>query len=40
MFNFENKFRGANILRALRFADKIFDNLNKIATENEISFNF
>jgi len=39
MFKVENEFKGANIPRTIRFTDKIFDELNKIATENEVSFN-
>ena len=39
MFKIENEFKGANVSRTIRFTDKIFDELNKIATENEISFN-
>ena len=39
MFKIENEFKGANVSRTIRFTDKIFDELNKIAAENEISFN-
>jgi len=39
MFKIENEFKGANISRTIRFTDKIFEELNKIAEENEISFN-
>ena len=39
MFKVENEFKGANISRTIRFTDKIFDELNKVAVENEVSFN-
>lgn len=39
MFNVENEYKGANIPRTIRFTEKIFDELNKIAAENEVSFN-
>jgi len=39
MFKVENEFRGANIPRTIRFTDKLFDELNKIAAGNEVSFN-
>ena len=39
MFKVENEFKGANVPRTIRFTEKLFDELNKIAVENEISFN-
>ena len=39
MFKVKNEFKGANIPRTIRFTEGIFDELNKIATENEVSFN-
>ena len=39
MFKVENEFKGANISRTIRFTEKLFEGLNKIAAENEISFN-
>lgn len=39
MFKVSNGFKGANIPRTIRFTDKIFEELNKIAAQNEISFN-
>lgn len=39
MFKINNEFKSANISRTVRFTEPIFEKLNKIATENEISFN-
>ena len=39
MFKIENEFKGANIPRTIRFTEKIFEQLNRIAVENDISFN-
>ena len=39
MFKMESEFKGANIARNIRFTENTFDKLNKIATENDISFN-
>ena len=39
MFKVENEFKGANIPRTIRFTDKIFEDMSKMAVENEISFN-
>jgi len=39
MFKVENEFKGANISRTIRFTEKLFEELNQFATENEISFN-
>ena len=39
MFKVENEFKGANVPRTIRFTEKMFDDLNKIANKNEISFN-
>ena len=38
MFKIENEFKGANISRTVRFTENTFEELNKIATENDISF--
>lgn len=38
-FKVENEYKGANIPRTIRFTEKIFDKLNEISTENDISFN-
>ena len=39
MFKIENEFKSANIPRTIRFTEKIFEELNQTAAENEISFN-
>jgi len=39
MFKIENKFRGANVPRTIRFTETLFDELNGIAAENDVSFN-
>ena len=39
MFEIENEFKGANISRTVRFTENTFEELNKIAAENDISFN-
>ena len=39
MFKVENEFKGANVPRTIRFTEKMFEDLNKIAAENDISFN-
>ncbi len=38
MFEVENKYKESNIFRTVRFAQKLFDELNKVAAENKISF--
>lgn len=39
MFHIENEFKGANIPRTVRFTDKLFEELNEVAQEYDISFN-
>ena len=39
MFKVKNDFKGANIPRTIRFTEDMFDELNKIATRNDVSFN-
>ena len=39
MFEVENKFKNANIARTIRFTEPLFEQLNKIAADNDISFN-
>ena len=39
MFKVKNDFKSANIPRTIRFTEEIFDQLNKIAAENDVSFN-
>jgi len=39
MFKIENEFKNANISRTVRFTEKLFEQLNKTAVKNDISFN-
>lgn len=39
MFEINKEFKNANIPRTIRFTDVLFEDLNKIALENGISFN-
>ena len=39
MFEIENEFKNANVSRTVRFTKEIFEELNKIAKENNIPFN-
>ena len=39
MFKIYKPFPGANTPRTIRFTEELFEKLNKIAQENEISFN-
>jgi len=39
MFIVDNQFSNANIPRTVRFTEKIFEELNAAAEENNISFN-
>ena len=39
MFKINNEFSSANISRTVRFTESLFEKLNKMATENNISFN-
>lgn len=39
MFVIENKFKGANLPRTIRFTEDMFEKLNNLANENQISFN-
>lgn len=39
MFKIENEFKSANISRTIRFTESLFERLNEIASENDISFN-
>jgi hypothetical protein len=39
MFKVNNEFKGPNISRTIRFTEKLFEQLNIIATENDVSFN-
>ena len=39
MFKIDNEFKSANISRTVRFTEQLFEELNKTAAENNISFN-
>ena len=39
MFRIENEFKNANIPRTVRFTEPVFERLNQLAQENDISFN-
>ena len=39
MFEVENKFKNANIPRTIRVTEPLFEQLNKVAAENDVSFN-
>jgi len=39
MFKIDNEMKSANIPRTIRFTEQMFERLNKIASENNISFN-
>jgi len=39
MFEVENRFRGMNVTRTVRFTDELFNELNETAKKNDVSFN-
>ena len=39
MFKIDKEFKSANISRTIRFTEPLFERLNKLASENNISFN-
>lgn len=39
MFKVNNEFANANVPRTIRFTEKLFDELNGFAAENNVSFN-
>jgi len=39
MFKVDNTLKNATTPRTVRFTEPLFDKLNKIAAENDISFN-
>ncbi len=39
MFKINKEFKSANISRTIRFTEPLFEQLNKTAAENDISFN-
>ena len=40
MFRIDKIYHGANIPRTIRFTPELFEQLNKIASNNDISFNY
>ena len=39
MFKIDPSLKSANIARTVRFTDPLFEELNKLAADNNISFN-
>lgn len=39
MFKIENEYKNANVSRTIRFTEPLFEKLNQLASENNISFN-
>lgn len=39
MFKVDNELKSANISRTIRFTEPLFEKLNTVAAENNISFN-
>lgn len=39
MFKVDKKLKTANVSRTVRFTESLFEQLNQVAKENEISFN-
>lgn len=39
MFKIKNEFKNANVPRTIRFTERLVEELNKVASENDISFN-
>ncbi len=39
MFKIDNEFKNANISRTVRFTEPLFEELNQVAAEKDISFN-
>ncbi len=39
MFKIDNEFKNANISRTVRFTEPLFEELNTVAAQNDISFN-
>lgn len=40
MFQINKEFKGANIPRTIRFTEQLFEDLNRFAAENDVSFNY
>ena len=39
MFKVKNDFKNVNVPRTIRFTEKMFEELNQLAMDNEVSFN-
>lgn len=39
MFKVDNEFKSATVCRTVRFTEPLFETLNRVASQNEISFN-
>lgn len=39
MFKIQKEYKNANISRTVRFTEPLFERLNTLATQNDISFN-
>lgn len=39
MFKIEKEFKNANVARTVRFTEELFEQLNTVASQNDISFN-
>ena len=39
MFVVENEFKNANISRTVRFTEPLFEKLNEVAAQKDVSFN-
>ncbi len=39
MFKVDKKLKTANVSRTVRFTESLFEQLNQVAKDNEISFN-
>ena len=39
MFKIKNEFKNANVPRTIRFTEPLVEELNKVASNNDISFN-
>ena len=39
MFTIDNQFSNANVARTVRFTYNLFEELNEVAAQNDVSFN-
>ena len=39
MFKVEKEFKNANVSRTIRFTEELFEELNTVASQNNVSFN-